>query len=395
MKPYTIFSIIIIYALTFSDLSGQNRLPFREYVNPEETVVLDKSLPFQEAITLFEELSIEFREKIIIDRSEYDGPIAISIERMHWFDALKRIASYHNLIIDEQQRFIEIKPQPIIIPEEKKEREKKDIDIHFNTREVEIKATFFEGNRRKIRELGIDWTSLYNGRLNVTNLAAGRVTEEALRVELNVDDITGTNLEVNALLNALESSNVGEIISSPTIKVIEGETGRIQVGQDFSIRQRDFAGNVIDQFFSTGTILEVLPTILYHEGTPYIYMLVSAERSTAAPGAISTVVNKQEAETEVLLLSGETTIIAGLYETEENMVRRGVPFLKDLPGWVLGLRYLFGYNSTEYTVQELVIVLQATLVPTLEERLQSTFQTIPEMIDELRSDESRDYLKRK
>lgn len=124
--------------------------------------------------------------------------------------------------------------------------------------------------------------------------------------------------------------------------------------------------------------------IYYHEGTPFIYMTVDAERSTASPGAVSTIVNKQEATTEVLLLSGESTVIAGLYETEENEVRRGIPFLKDLPGWFFGLRYLFGYNSTEHSVQELVIVLQASLVPTLQERLDGTMYSMPESIDQMR-----------
>jgi general secretion pathway protein D len=143
-------------------------------------------------------------------------------------------------------------------------------------------------------------------------------------------------VDINLLFNALESSNLGEIISTPSVKVMDGEEGRIQVGQDFSIRQRDFAGNIIDRFYSVGTILEVRPQVFYHEETPSSYMTIRAERSTAVPGALTTVVNKQEAETQVVLLNGESTIMAGLYETEERVIRQGIPFLKDLPGWFFG-----------------------------------------------------------
>ena len=50
-------------------------------------------------------------------------------------------------------------------------------------------------------------------------------------------------------------------------------------------------------------------------------------------------------------------------------MRTGVPFLKDLPWYVLGLRYLFGYDKEEITKKELVILLKAELVPTLQERI--------------------------
>ncbi len=387
MMYRTVITIIAIFFGTAGFAAGQqDRLPQREYVNPEEQIVLEESVPFEVALELIEELAEEFRGKFIMDRSGFSGPIGIPIQRLHWRDALSRIASFNDLAVVEEERLYEIirapdDAEPDTAPEVPRAVQEK---FNFDSREIEIKATFFEGNRQLIRELGIDWSTLNNNRVRVDNTAAASVSEEVFEVSVNWDDVANTGWDITALFSAFESSNQGEVISSPTIKVVEGEAGRIQVGQDFSIRQRDFAGNVIDQFFSTGTIMEVTPMIYYHEGTPFIYMTVDAERSTASPGAVSTIVNKQEATTEVLLLSGESTVIAGLYETEENEVRRGIPFLKDLPGWFFGLRYLFGYNSTEHSVQELVIVLQASLVPTLQERLDGTMYSIPESIDQMR-----------
>ncbi len=386
MKARILIILFAFFGGTVWNVSGQDRLPVREYVDPDELVVLEEDIPFEEALAVFEELSVAFRDKIIIDRSGFTGPIGIPIPRLHWRDALDRIAAYNNLVVREADRFIEIDTAPEEEDPTERPAPVRELEqlINFNTREVEIKATFFEGNRQLIRELGIDWSTLDNGRVRVDHIAAARVSDEALSVEVNWDDVANTGWDIAALFNAFEASNQGEVLSSPNVKVIDGETGRIQVGQDFSIRQRDFAGNVIDQFYSTGTILHVTPMVLYHEGTPFIYMTVQAERSTATPGVVSTVVNKQEANTEVLMLSGESTVIAGLYETEESRVRRGVPFLKDLPGWFFGLRYLFGYNATEYSVQELVVVLEASLVPSLQERLESSMQSVPEIIDEMR-----------
>ncbi|MEX0779499.1 MAG: hypothetical protein WD491_04355 [Balneolales bacterium] len=47
-------------------------------------------------------------------------------------------------------------------------------------------------------------------------------------------------------------------------------------------------------------------------------MNINAEKSTAQPNAVITVVNKQEAETQILLLSGETVITGVL--SMKNMI---------------------------------------------------------------------------
>ena len=98
-------------------------------------------------------------------------------------------------------------------------------------------------------------------------------------------------------------------------------------------------------------------------------MTVDVERSSVTPGSVSTIINKTKANTDLLLLDGEETIIGGLYNNETNTARIGIPFLKDLPPYVLGLRYLFGYDRDEIKKKELIILLKAELVPTLQERV--------------------------
>jgi type IV pilus assembly protein PilQ len=62
-------------------------------------------------------------------------------------------------------------------------------------------------------------------------------------------------------------------------------------------------------------------------------------------------------------------VVGGLYNNETTTIRTGLPFLKDLPWWVFGLRYIFGYDRDQVTKKELVILLKAELVPTLQERI--------------------------
>ena len=385
MKYVTKLLALILF-ISVQDAFAQDRLPEREFVNPEEVIMLSEDISFANALAIIEEMSMEFRDKIFINQSAFEGPIGIEIPPMHWEDALLQITAHNNLYVSEYPRYFEIRdvPEDELPDDARPVAEREELPITFGSREIEISATFFQGDRRLIRELGIDWSSLYNDRVRVQNFGAASVGQDVFEAEVNWTDIFNSGWDINALFSTFETSDKGEILSSPTIKVLDGETGSIQVGQDFSIKQRDFAGNITDRFFSTGTILRVEPRVLYHEGEPFIYMRVNAERSTAQPDPISTIVNKQDATTDLLLLSGESTVIAGLYETEVQRTRRGIPILKDLPGWFFGLRYLFGYESTENVVQELVVLIKATLVPSLEERLHDARRSIPELLDERR-----------
>jgi type IV pilus assembly protein PilQ len=68
--------------------------------------------------------------------------------------------------------------------------------------------------------------------------------------------------------------------------------------------------------------------------------------------------------------------------------RQGIPFLKDLPWYVFGLRYLFGYDKDEVAKKELVILLKAELVPTLQERITQK-QREDEMVSKWREENQR------
>jgi len=72
------------------------------------------------------------------------------------------------------------------------------------------------------------------------------------------------------------------------------------------------------------------------------------------------------------MLNGEETILGGLFVNEESMTRTGIPFLKDLPWWFFGLRYVFGSDEKIVRKKELVILIKGEILPTLKERLSST-----------------------
>jgi type IV pilus assembly protein PilQ len=106
----------------------------------------------------------------------------------------------------------------------------------------------------------------------------------------------------------------------------------------------------------------------------FVLLELRCERSSSQTGESGLEILKTQAETEVILLDGEETIIGGLYSNSIGTEREGIPFLKDLPWWFFGLRYVFGYEAKTYSKKELLILLKADLLPTLSNRFEARFQ---------------------
>jgi type IV pilus assembly protein PilQ len=394
--------ILIGQSFTSAQLFAQDGAPFREYVNPDEIVMFDRNTSFVEALEIINQFMQEYENKFLVDQSNYEGEIGVSLPAMHWKDALKYILKVRNLELVEFPEYYEVRV-PVqtnnnnVVAQEGTNAAQNNTPLNqlasTKTREVRINATFFEGNRRALQEIGIDWSTLTSNVpeniddfvgsdggesipqttfsdqfVSINSQNANQVSQNVFNALVNLGEI-GPGISVQALFSTFESNNMGSVIATPSVKVVDGQEGKIQDGQDFSVKQRDFAGNVTDAFFSTGTILTVTPTVIEYNDSTFIHLDIQAERSSAQPDAVSTIINKQQVTTQTLVLDGEATAIAGLYRTSEVRVRRGIPFLKDLPGWFLGLKYLFGYNSTDIIENELVIIIQAELEKTLQERM--------------------------
>jgi len=379
--------ILILFILLFSvPILAQKDLEkmMSGYKNPEELVTLSPEIPFEQAMEVLSKVSEKTTGQKIVSTAQYNEPIGIKIENMQYKQAFKIIVQYNNLIYEE-------KPEVIIVKKKDVSNVERSAETYasVDSREVQISAIFFEANVTEMRSRGINWQFLLsrNGltigsefksfledKSTTTTSTSSAAQQQSppdfqnqFQSEYTMGEFDGT---AEGIFKFFEEENLGEIIARPSITVRDGNVGNIQIGQDISIKQRDFAGNVIDVFVPTGTILNITPFIYNEEGIDYILLKIKAERSTApVVTELSTTINKTNAQTEVLMLDGEKTAIGGLFVNSETNIRRGIPFLKDLPWWFFGLRYLFGYDETEITKNETIIVLEAKLLPTLKDRI--------------------------
>ena len=378
------FTLVLILTFCFS-YSSFSQVDLEKQLsgeyNPFELVSITQYASFDQAVRMLSAVSELVTGKSIVSTISIQSPIGVEIKKMPYLDALNLIVNVFNLMYEEKEGSIVIK-----FKEKTEEDElKDDIFADLDAREVKISAVFFEADIENSRERGIDWKWLLskNG-VNVgtelrtqTQAPEQQQQQQGLPPEFNVNTITDFKVgdwvgNATAMFRFFESQNLGEIIASPSISVRDKQKGRIQIGSDFSIKQRDFSGNIIDRFYSAGSIINVIPYVYSKNGIDYILLKLEVERSTFFPSELTTEVRKTAASSDVLLLDGEETVIGGLYVNEEVTVRTGIPFLKDLPWWVLGIRYLTGSDETIVRKKEVIILLRAELLPTLEERFTST-----------------------
>jgi type IV pilus assembly protein PilQ len=382
MKNIITYFVISIFIVLQASPQEYWERRFKTSQNPDELVTMSETLPFNQAIELLSKVSESVSGRGIVATVQKTDPIGIEITNMPYDKALLMIVNFAGLEY-------EMKEDVIIVKSKATEEFERTPDTYAppTQREVKISALFCEIDLLEARKVGLDWRVLLSG--EQTNLAGvlrgetevntengGNQQQQGLQPEFKLGVTSDFRIgdffgQATAVFKFFEQNNIGEIISNPSIVVRDRNEGKIQIGSDFSVRTRDFAGNTTEQFFPTGTIIIVTPYIHKENGIDYALLDVAVERSSFQTSELTTEIRKTTAATQVLMLNGEETAIGGLFVNEEVVVRNGIPFLKDLPWWVFGIRYLTGFDQTTTRKKELVILLKLELVPTLQERFEN------------------------
>ncbi|RKH16839.1 type IV pilus secretin PilQ [Corallococcus sp. CA047B] len=163
----------------------------------------------------------------------------------------------------------------------------------------------------------------------------------------------GGALQLNLRLSAAETEGAVKTISSPKVTTLDNNTARISQGLSIPFSQTSASG-VNTTFVEARLSLEVTPHIT-QDGS--ILMSIQAQNNqpdpsnTGANGQPS--IQRKEANTQVLVKDGDTTVIGGIYVRRGSTSRDSVPFLSKIP--VLG----FFFRSTSETDerQELLIFI--------------------------------------
>lgn len=410
-----LFVVILLLAHGLAHAqSNPPRRVVRTYIPPDQLVSFVPTTPFDQFVDILNPIFKRETGKMLVDPDSHKESIGIPISVMHFMDAFELVLEQRGLGFRETDGYFVI--EPIVQATEgvatvaavgattavRSGTQKGEILATRDTREIQINAVLFEINHTRARDLGLDWNVLFgegggsgtSGGGSGGGQGSGSGGQSGGMFYLNTSRlnesfgdavISPTSMsfaQLTSFLRAYETQGAGETVANPQITVQSGEQGRIQIGSDVPVNTRDYAGNTVTQFFSTGTIVDVTPTVITEpvnedtangETIDFIHLNVTVEKSSSRPSTAGIIIDRNQAATQVLLLPGEQTVIGGLYSTEESISRRGVPILKDLPGWFFGLRYLFGHNTRSVIQKELLIVLQADMLDPLMTRSQRPY----------------------
>ena len=193
---------------------------------------------------------------------------------------------------------------------------------------------------------------------------------------LSVFDAAGARV----LLDLLAKDSKINVISSPTLMVLDNRAATIRVGDRVPIRTSettDTGGAVTDpdtgvsalvtstiQYQDTGVLLEVKPRI---NAGGMISLEITQEvndvKPTTTSGIDSPTITQRRINTNVAVQSGETLVLGGLIQETNSRENEGLPYLRNIPG----LGWLFGSQGKSVERTELVVLITPTAVASINE----------------------------
>jgi len=184
------------------------------------------------------------------------------------------------------------------------------------------------------------------------------------------------NVEAEAVITALQSNGTVNVVSAPSLVVLNNKEASINAGKQIAIQtpvftgfntgtvdpnnpntgQGAFPGNV--QYLETGVSLNVTPRV---NPGGLVYLEIEQEEST--PGEQvgqfgAPPIDKRTIKTEIAVQSGETVLLGGLIRETKTKGKSGVPGLVRIP--LIGR--MFGSSSNDTVRQELLVMITPTVI---------------------------------
>ncbi|MBL1140410.1 MAG: type II secretion system secretin GspD [Proteobacteria bacterium] len=179
--------------------------------------------------------------------------------------------------------------------------------------------------------------------------------------------IVNTASNIKAALNALESESEINVLSAPSLMVLDNQTATINVGDEIPVPTRQSTSNIDPnaptvneiQFRDTGITLEVTPRV---NNSGLVTMDIRQEVSNAVATTSSDIdaptIQQRQIESTVAINSGQTIILGGLIRDSITENEGGIPGLYKIP--IIGK--LFGNTSVEERRTELIVLLTPRVV---------------------------------
>jgi len=227
--------------------------------------------------------------------------------------------------------------------------------------QVLIEAKIMEISLDKSSGVGINWEYLSTSGEDAVSLAGTLPATIATGATLRVGTLSKDQYQVT--LQALESSTDTNILSNPSIVVLNNSEANILVGSSEPylvtyIDKETSTQTEETKFIDVGIKLNVVPRISDDDFiTLKIHPEVSSARRVAEVNN-SLAVDTTQADTTVVVKDGKTIVLGGLIKDTESFVESKIPVLGDIP--LLGL--FFRSRARSDVKKEIVVFITPHIV---------------------------------
>lgn len=231
--------------------------------------------------------------------------------------------------------------------------------------QVIIEASIIEVTLTDKLQYGLEWSfniNLANGYDSIGKLVEGAIIgPKTPGFSYTVTDSSG---DIRAVLNALADENLLNVISSPSVMVLDNQTAEIQVGEQVPVTTGSSVtdGGVVTnsiQYKDTGVHLAVTPSV--NAGG---MVTMDVEQSVTDVGAVNPAQEgnrsflERKITSRVAVRSSESVVLGGLIRENKSDGSTGIPVLHDLP--YVGA--LFGSKAQDNNRTELLVVITPRVV---------------------------------
>ena len=243
------------------------------------------------------------------------------------------------------------------------------IDVPAN--QIAIEALVLEINNDRLDELGIDFSNAGQGySATFPPPQSGSISPFTVVLDRT---LMGNSSNFRANVEALISNKAAEILSKPSVLVLDGRQARIQIGQQIPITK-----TITDQvakiksvdYVPVGIVLNLRPRISEDGSrvTIQVETIVSeTEERIGAAGTIDVeaapIINNRKVQSFVRVANNTPFIIGGLINEKKTENEGGVPVLKDLPF----IGRLFAVSSEQRIKKEVIVVITPHIITESED----------------------------
>ncbi|MBU0455708.1 MAG: type IV pilus secretin PilQ [Pseudomonadota bacterium] len=158
-------------------------------------------------------------------------------------------------------------------------------------------------------------------------------------------------------LSALESKGLAEIIAAPNLLMANRKSASIEAGEEIPYQESAGEGATSTSFKKAVLKLLVTPQITPNKRI-VLKLSVNQDKRGSQEVKGEPTIDTNHLDSEVIVSSGQTVVLGGLYEQTQTYGVEGIPLLSDIPG----LGVLFRHKKTINQRRELLVFITPEIV---------------------------------